>query len=74
MPPKPTNVQLCNQDLSPALFKKHVCRKHEAQIRQKLRDTGRLSFKSKLEKSVFTKSVLLSLEIKCKQHPSLKCF
>ena len=50
--------------------------KHDAHIRQKmkkLRNTGRLSFKNKLERSVFARKFLIELETRCKQHLSVKC-
>ena len=45
-------------------YKKPVYKKHEAEIRQKLRNTGRLSFKSKLEKPIFARK----LKLNWKQH------
>ena len=40
----------------------------------KIKNTDRLSFKSKLEKPVSARKCLTELETKYKQHPSLNCF
>ena len=47
------------------VYKKQVYKRHEAQVVQKLRNTGRLSLKSIHEKSVFVQTVFIKLEAIC---------
>ena len=45
--------------------KKHVYKKNEAEISQKLRNMGRLSLESKLEKTVVVRNILLGRNPSC---------
>ena len=69
---------MINYDNAHVFHKKQVLKKHEVQLRQKLtkivRNTGRMRFKSKLEKTVLARQFTIKLKTSYKKHPSLKCF